>query len=170
LDKNPTPDHTRDVENLSPDAPPNNRARCNSFSTIPKKAVKLALGLTAVAGLVALGAVLGLKSSLDKPKLIQEEDTFDLKSSLDKPELIQEEDTFDSLEVKVKMISLSSSITNGNFTCFSDLKMEIWEALMNFWTLNNCIDNETCSDDLEKGNAEAMKFYALNCVDYGGDK
>jgi hypothetical protein len=61
-DNNPSPDHTRDVENLSPDAPPNKRARCNSFSTIPK-AVKLALGLTAVAGLVALGAVLGLKHS-----------------------------------------------------------------------------------------------------------
>jgi hypothetical protein len=57
-DINPSPDHTIDVENPSPAVPPNNnRAQCNSFPAT--KAVKLAIGLTAVAGVVALGAVLG---------------------------------------------------------------------------------------------------------------
>jgi hypothetical protein len=44
-------------------------AQCNFFST--SKAVKLALGLTAVAGAIALGVVLGLNTGSDKQEVVQ---------------------------------------------------------------------------------------------------
>jgi hypothetical protein len=151
----PSSNPTSDVENPSPAAnvntPPNNSAQCNSFST--SKAVKLALLLTAMAGAVALGVVLGLNSSSDKPEVVQAASLASSVKSVQVENNASGKDTKSKktssglLEAKVK--SVSSSVIEGYETC-SDLEKDITEALKLY--ISNYISSE----------AEFSEIYA-NC-------
>jgi hypothetical protein len=159
---NQSPNPTIDVENPSPafesNVPTNKIAKCNTFST--SKVVKLALGLTAGAGAVALGVVLGLNSSSDEPEVIQAVSSAtsvksivaEIRESGKKTKSKKQEFYTSSgpLESKVKMVS--SSITDGYETC-SDLEKDITEALKLY--VSNYINTE----------AETNEMYA-NCDPY----
>jgi hypothetical protein len=114
---NPSPYPTSDAENPSPaskaEAPPNNSAKCNSLST--STAAKLALGLIAVAGAVALGVAFGLNSGSDNPDVVQ---TASSSSSVKRAE-----------NYALRNETKSSSVTALYETC-SDLEKDITEALV----------------------------------------
>lgn len=108
--------NTSDIKNPSlaanVNAPPHNSAQCNSFST--SKAAKLAVGLTAMAGAVALGVLLGLNSGSDKPEVVQ------AASSASSVESVVAENYAPGEETK--------STEQEFYTC-SDLEKDIAEAL-----------------------------------------
>jgi hypothetical protein len=146
---NPSSKPTSDFENHSPaanvEAPPNNIAQSNSFST--SKAVKLALGLTVMAGAVVLGVVLGPNSGSDKPEVVQAASSVSLVKSVVAENYAPGKDTQSTeqefytssglLEAKIKMVS--SSVTEGYDTC-SDLEKDITEALKLY--ISNYISSE----------------------------
>lgn len=155
-DNNPSHNPRSDVENPSPaanvNAPPNSSAKCNTFLT--SKAVKLALGLTAVAGAVALGVVLGLNSSSDEPEVVQAASSAtSVKSSLvaddnesGKKTKSTKQEFYSSsgpLEAKVRMVT--PSITDGYETC-SDLEKDITEALKLY--MSNYINSEAETNEM----------------------
>jgi DNA excision repair protein ERCC-4 len=158
--ESPTP--TSDVENppvsVNNNAVPESRPEGSRCST--SKAVKLGLGLTAVAGVVALGVIFGLYGSTDDPVAMQ---TASSASSVtnkasqgadeSKPSTVKSANGF-SISSGAQAKMTSTSITHGYETC-NDLEKDITDALklyMSDFIANEALMNEvyaSCDPDNE---------------------
>ena len=157
-----SPNPTSDVENppvsVNNNAAPESRLEGSRCST--SKAVKLGLGLTAVAGVVALGVILGLNRSTDDPVAMQTASSASFVTNKatqgvdeSKPSTVKSANGY-SISSGAQAKMTSTSITQGYETC-DDLEKDITEALklyMSDFIANEAVMNEvyaSCDPDNE---------------------